>query len=204
MGEGHGRTARMHTFEESDSEIIPMNHSNKDGKPYCPSTEYLSDEHIIALGLGGNLVFPKASCELHRKATCKVEDFVLRRYLCPLRSHLSLPSRNPRLRPNRYPLLLRNGTYSWKKNVKLSQHPGVVRFVKLAGSKQRGSRTRPCFHAILDLVSFGGRGMNLIPSELQRIRTQMGEESLEGLIRAAGIKKRETKKKQAAADVQRS
>jgi RNA-directed DNA polymerase len=38
-GEGHGHTARMHAFEESDSGIIPMNHSNKDGKPYAESEE---------------------------------------------------------------------------------------------------------------------------------------------------------------------
>jgi Protein of unknown function (DUF3800) len=75
---------------------------------------------------------------------------------------------------------------------------------KLAMSKQRGSKTRPCFQAILDLVSFGGRGMNLIPSELQRIRTQIGEKSLEGLFLAAGIKKPETRKKPPIAHAQRS
>ena len=31
-GEGNSRTARMHVSEESDSGIVPMNHSNKDGK----------------------------------------------------------------------------------------------------------------------------------------------------------------------------
>ena len=31
-GEGLGRTARVHVCEESDSGILPMNHSNKDGK----------------------------------------------------------------------------------------------------------------------------------------------------------------------------
>jgi hypothetical protein len=31
-GEGLGHTARMHVNEESDSGIVPMNHSNKDGK----------------------------------------------------------------------------------------------------------------------------------------------------------------------------
>ena len=31
-GEGSGRTARVHVCEESDSGILPMNHSNKDGK----------------------------------------------------------------------------------------------------------------------------------------------------------------------------
>ena len=38
-GEGQGRTARMHVIEESDSGIVPMSHSNKDGKPYAESEE---------------------------------------------------------------------------------------------------------------------------------------------------------------------
>jgi RNA-directed DNA polymerase len=32
-GEGLGHTARMHVSEESDSGIVPMNHSNKGGQP---------------------------------------------------------------------------------------------------------------------------------------------------------------------------
>ncbi len=31
-GEGLGHTARVYVGEESDSGIVPMNHSNKDGK----------------------------------------------------------------------------------------------------------------------------------------------------------------------------
>ena len=31
-GEGQGRTARMHISEESDSGVLSMNHSNKDGR----------------------------------------------------------------------------------------------------------------------------------------------------------------------------
>jgi RNA-directed DNA polymerase len=38
-GEGLGRTARMHVPEESDSGIVPMNHSNKSGKPLAESEE---------------------------------------------------------------------------------------------------------------------------------------------------------------------
>src|SRR3974390_2115050 len=38
-GEGDSRTARMYISEESDSGIIPMNHSNKDGRPYAESEE---------------------------------------------------------------------------------------------------------------------------------------------------------------------
>src|SRR6202158_2351918 len=38
-GEGHGHTTRVHVSEESDSGILPMNHSNKDGKPLAESKE---------------------------------------------------------------------------------------------------------------------------------------------------------------------
>ena len=38
-GEGHGHTTRVHVSEESDSGILPMNHSNKDGKPLAGSEE---------------------------------------------------------------------------------------------------------------------------------------------------------------------
>ena len=38
-GEGSGHTARMHVTEESDSGIVPMSHSNKDGQPYAESEE---------------------------------------------------------------------------------------------------------------------------------------------------------------------
>ena len=38
-GEGLGRTARVHVSEESDSGIVPMNHSNKDGRPSAESEE---------------------------------------------------------------------------------------------------------------------------------------------------------------------
>ena len=104
---------------------------------YCESTENLSKEHIIALGLGGELILPKASCEVHREATSKVETSVLRGYLCPLRSYLKLPSRKPQDRPNSYPLILRRGTHTWKKNVPLSQHPGVVQFMMFEGPPGR-------------------------------------------------------------------
>jgi hypothetical protein len=96
---------------------------------YCPSDVQLSTEHIISLGLGGKLIFPKASCESCRKATSKVEDFILRKYLCALRSHLSLPSRNPGGRPESYKLKLYKNGRSWTQKVPLSKHPGDVRFV---------------------------------------------------------------------------
>ena len=38
-GEGSGHTARLHVSEESHSGIIPMSHSNKDGRPSAESEE---------------------------------------------------------------------------------------------------------------------------------------------------------------------
>ncbi len=38
-GEGHGRNACMHVSEESDSGVLPMNHSNKDGRLSAESEE---------------------------------------------------------------------------------------------------------------------------------------------------------------------
>jgi RNA-directed DNA polymerase len=38
-GEGNSRTARVHVFEESDSGAVPMNHSNKSGKPPAEGEE---------------------------------------------------------------------------------------------------------------------------------------------------------------------
>jgi len=39
VGKGESRTAHVHVFEESDSGIVPMNHSNKSGKPPAESEE---------------------------------------------------------------------------------------------------------------------------------------------------------------------
>src|ERR1017187_10265142 len=38
-GEGASRTAHLHVSEESDSGTVPMNHSNKSGKPPAESEE---------------------------------------------------------------------------------------------------------------------------------------------------------------------
>jgi hypothetical protein len=98
---------------------------------YCPSAEGLTEEHIIPLALGGKQLFPSSSCNKCRVATCKVEDFVLREYLGPLRSYLNLPSRRPKQRPTGYELRLSNGTRVWDQKVSLDKHPGVIKFMVL-------------------------------------------------------------------------
>src|ERR1044071_1490340 len=39
VGKGESRTAHVHVSEESDSGAVPMNHSNKDGKPSAEGEE---------------------------------------------------------------------------------------------------------------------------------------------------------------------
>jgi len=68
VGEGDSRTSRAHVSEESDSGIVPMNHSNKSGKPpaeseegrplvkentHQPSTSSTQSEIRVSQGLAG-------------------------------------------------------------------------------------------------------------------------------------------------------
>jgi hypothetical protein len=46
---------------------------------YCGSTQQLSKEHALPLGLGGNYILPNASCEKCRKITEAFEHTCLRR-----------------------------------------------------------------------------------------------------------------------------
>lgn len=98
---------------------------------YCGSTDSLLTEHIIPYGLGGELILLKASCAACRKAILDVEDEVLSKYLCALRSHLSLPSRKPQHRPTSYKLALQRGDLRWSQKVEAVDHPGVIQFAML-------------------------------------------------------------------------
>jgi hypothetical protein len=71
---------------------------------YCGSTEALSNEHIIPLGLGGRWVLPKASCAECAKETGTFERTCQRTMFGPLRMYYDLPSRRRRERPKKLPL----------------------------------------------------------------------------------------------------
>lgn len=77
---------------------------------YCHATEYaagksrlLSEEHIVAEGLGGTLILPEASCERCAKATTRIEGAVLRTILWTPRAHLGIRGKR-RKRPALFPL----------------------------------------------------------------------------------------------------
>jgi len=72
---------------------------------YCGTAAgELTKEHIVPLGLGGNLILPKASCRVCAAITGDVERFCLRPMLGPFRIRLTLPTRRPQERPARLPL----------------------------------------------------------------------------------------------------
>jgi hypothetical protein len=143
---------------------------------YCGAREGLSTEHIIPYGFGGELILPNASCEVHRKATSKVEDFILRRYLCPLRSHLGLPSRKPALRPDGYPLKLSRNGRSWRKKVKLEDHPGFFRFMLLDRPGKVVGRPR-----IQETYSISFVPIEVFPDIRQRL-ARLGADSFEDSV----------------------
>ena len=149
----------LETLALSEKVYAPLNQC-----AYCGSTDNLSNEHIIPLGLGGKLILPRGSCRAHATLTSKVEDFVLRKYLGPLRSHLSLPSRRPHSRPDGYPLSLMNGARIWRQKVKLSDHPGLVRFLMFAAPGRVAGRPR-----VQDTYDVQGIDVKIFPDIDQRL-----------------------------------
>ncbi len=59
----------------------------------------LTDEHIVPLGLGGNLVLPKASCKACQDITRDIEGVCLGKMLGPFRVRVDTPSRRRKKRP---------------------------------------------------------------------------------------------------------
>jgi hypothetical protein len=141
---------------------------------YCLSTENLSKEHIIPLAFGGELILPKASCEKHREATSKIENFILRKYLCALRSHLGLPSRKPGERPDGYPLKLSRKGRTWKKKVSLADHPGYFRFIMFATPPGRVTGQPP----VQETFSIRLIDVHVFPDIAQRL-ARLGADSFE-------------------------
>src|SRR6185437_15681634 len=74
---------------------------------YCGANpKSLSQEHIIAYGLGGNLKLPKASCRDCADITKRFEHTCLRTILGPLRIRLDMPTNHPQERPTALPVQL--------------------------------------------------------------------------------------------------
>jgi hypothetical protein len=77
---------------------------------YCGAERYsdnqkkLAKEHIIPFGLGGQLIYPRASCRACEKITAPFEQFCQQQTLAAFRNSLNLPTRNPSKRPKEAPM----------------------------------------------------------------------------------------------------
>ena len=94
---------------------------------YCGTSEgRLTKEHIIPLGLGGNWILPKASCDTCSAITRDIEQFCLRPMRGPFRIRLRLPTRRPKERPTTLPLeIIRTDGVRERTTVPAEDLPGV-------------------------------------------------------------------------------
>lgn len=93
---------------------------------YCARTEpALSDEHIIAEGLGGNQEIPAASCKRCREATSKAETRVLRNGygLRAMRSFFKIGKRRKLEKPTHAAIEIDVGASREPRRVRLNSHP---------------------------------------------------------------------------------
>lgn len=97
---------------------------------YCGDRDSpLGREHIIPLGLSGNLIIPRASCEKCAKITKQFERTCLRTMFGPYRVRLGFKTSRPKDRRKPYPLSLydlkgRKSSIS----LPLSKHPATLAF----------------------------------------------------------------------------
>ena len=102
--------------------------------------ERFSDEHIIPLALGGNLILPKASCLHCAKATNDVETQVLRGGLFPSKELLNLPSRKKAdERPENFTLHCVNGMEGNTVSIPRSVYPAILLLPRFPGPELQTS-----------------------------------------------------------------
>jgi hypothetical protein len=96
---------------------------------YCDTgtSDGLSDEHIIALGLGGKTVLPKASCESCRVVTGEVERLVLRVMMGQARAELGVGSkRHKKMKKHDFPAVTHRGGIKKEEEVHYSHLPAYL------------------------------------------------------------------------------
>jgi hypothetical protein len=100
---------------------------------YCGRADVkLTDEHIVPLGLGGNLVFEKSSCVGCAKVTGNVEQQCLRGMFAPLRARLGFPSRRRKDQKRSEPLfVVRLDDTVESRDVTLLEHPAGLALMRV-------------------------------------------------------------------------
>lgn len=96
---------------------------------YCGETENLTKEHIIPLGMGGNLVFPKSSCQKCASVTSRDERNVLRKFMYEGRLAGNLPSRRKKKQPKTFKrILTREDGVEFTKDLLVNSGISVINF----------------------------------------------------------------------------
>lgn len=95
---------------------------------YCgASGSDLSEEHVVPLAFGGNIILPEASCEKCRVITSKFEMFCARKIFGPYRVRSGAPTRRPNLRPTNLPLGLIDSDGGRREvEVPAAEHPAAL------------------------------------------------------------------------------
>ena len=95
---------------------------------YCGSTDNLSKEHIVPLGLGGSDALFKASCGVCRDATSKIEGRVLNVAWKGFRVVVGMPTRHKKKQPTTLRAEVRNGGVWTEIDLPISQYTGAAGF----------------------------------------------------------------------------
>jgi hypothetical protein len=99
---------------------------------YCGRNSLqLSDEHIIAEAIGGNVILPKASCHRCSKITTKLEGHCFRGTLGAFRVQTKSPSKRTKQRPSSYKLTVQdeNGSFS-QLDIPIESYPAFLMLPK--------------------------------------------------------------------------
>lgn len=93
----------------------------------CSGTiDDLDDEHVVPIGLGGDLVLPKASCKACGTITGRFEQNLLRGHYWPLRKYLGIRGRRPKdQEKQRFYGMRETGAETEKVDI-TEEYPGVV------------------------------------------------------------------------------
>ncbi len=121
---------RSYWFEFSDDLDLVAHHPTK--RPigscvYCRTNSVpLDDEHVIPLGLNGNLQILKASCKDCARVTSQLETDVLQNALRDVRAALGMRTRRPKKRPKSWPLRYRSAAGEESIDTPLAEYPTVL------------------------------------------------------------------------------
>lgn len=148
---------------------------------YCPSTEGLTDEHIIPVSLGGKRILPSASCPACQKHTTRFEAIVAREMYGMLRLRLGIQGSRKRRkqRPTNWPVSVHpEGQNPFLSNPPISSLPLVYFAPVLPAPGIKSGEPISDGHPSFDIKMVGSR------SELRKFTKSQGSDRLElsGLV----------------------